>query len=182
MYNIDSDEIFSFTKEFISGSVWWLCVWWQHHCCCTLSLFSPAWSKLEPVHPDFACLALNSDISVFYQFWMLVLEAWTSYQWKQQLCRKQKQLSNFTQVWYEEETIWFMAEYKDEVFGAWVATEAIWGISFPAWCSLFWWCLSLPSLLLQTVALQSHLCSRWFCTHSVTWCQPEQTQMMSKWQ
>lgn len=35
----------------------------------------PAWSKLEPVHPDFACLALNFDISVFYQFWMLVLEA-----------------------------------------------------------------------------------------------------------
>lgn len=40
---------------------------WQHHCCCTRSLFSPAWSKLEAVHPGFPCLALSSDVSVFYQ-------------------------------------------------------------------------------------------------------------------
>lgn len=86
---------------------------------------------------DFPCLALNSDVSVFCQSWMLVLESWTSYQWKQQLCRKQKELSNYTQVWYEEETICFIEEYKDEeeVYGAWVAMEAIWGIKFS--CLMF---------------------------------------------
>lgn len=172
-----------------------VCVQWQHHCCWTQSLSSPAWSKLEAVHPDFPCLALSSDFSMFYQEVSIPKNPGSPgilnfLSVKTPALQKAKvAIQLYTGVVWGTNYLLYgrIKGWRRNVWSL-SCNGTIWAIKFS--CLMFLVLVVVPALhpaadggsaapSLQQMILH---CSHRDVPRSVTWCQPEQTQMISKWQ